>query len=105
MALHCETSIITCRGEISGSGRRGVEEKNFRVAGGVEVVVDLIRAVGFGYEDVHELVGVFGDADDQAGLERNVGDGFVGAGGGAGGAEALDLEIAGGGVFGRGFLF
>ena len=69
------------------------------MAGGFDVVMDLIGCVGLGYEHIHELVGVFGDANDETGLQRDVRDGFILACGVACGAKVMKPEVAGGGVF------
>ena len=69
------------------------------MAGGFHVEMDLIGCVGLGYDYIHELLGVFGDADDETGLQRDVRDGFVLAGGVAGGAKVMKPEVTGRGVF------
>jgi len=68
------------------------------VAGGFHVVMNLIGRVGLGYEHVHELVGVFRHAHDETGLQRDVRDGFILAGGVADGAKVMKPEVAWGGV-------
>src|ERR1700732_290748 len=79
--------------------------KDFRVALGVDVVADVGGAVGLGNDHIHGLVGGVGGTDQYAGLERNVEEGGVGATGGAGGAQLVELEILRCRVFWREFLF
>ena len=75
------------------------------MTGGFHIVMNLIGCAGLGYDYIHELLGVFGDAHDETGLQRDVGDGFVFASGVAGGAKVMKPEVAGGGVFRGRLLF
>src|ERR1700726_382818 len=79
--------------------------KDFSVALGMDVVANVVGAVGLGNDHIHGLVGVVGGTDQYAGLERNVEERSVGATGGAGGAQLVEFEILGCRVFWRRFLF
>ena len=75
------------------------------MAGGFHIVMNSIRCVGLGNDHIHELLGIFGDADDKTRPQRDVRDGFVLAGGVAGSAKVMKPEVAGSGVFRGGLLF
>ncbi len=70
---------------ISGTrcGKRLGNIKSFEVAGGLDVVVDAVGAVGFQHGDVHGLPQIFIGSEDEAGFVRDIRDCLIGALGGA----------------------
>ena len=72
LLLYSRTQIgvaSASEGRLSGvSGWSFGEEQHLGVALGVDGVMDAVRTVGFGDDDIQGLIGVFGGANDEAGL-------------------------------------
>jgi len=74
-------------------------QEHFRVALGINIIVHAIRAVRLGHDDIHKLSGLFRGPHDEAALQRNIGNDFVGAFRRSRGPQLVKLEILRGSIF------